>query len=138
MEVISIACNAENVFVNWHPMLVRLVMWIVRFTGEVVITSARRYRKIHKKDSGIHIGGSSEKDPLRAIDIRYYIYGNPQGLCDIINTQFLYDPKRPRLKCAILHSPLPKQKHIHLQVHDRTITNGELGKAVKSDSGNVG
>jgi hypothetical protein len=107
------------VFVEWHPKLVELVMWVVDFTGEVVITSGYRPDKIHKADSGIHT-----KIPLRAIDIRHYIYSNPQGLCDAINNKFKYDPLRYSMRCAILHDGLGK--HIHLQVHGRTKQGGAI------------
>ena len=99
--------------VRIHPKLTNIIKWIVDLTGVVVITSARRYRLIHPKDSGIHL-----TDPLRAADIRYYIYGNPHGLVCLINQHFQYDYKRKKLECAVFHDTVGK--HIHLQVHDRT------------------
>lgn len=113
---ISIACDPQNVLgVRWHPILVDLVWWVVDFAGEVVATSGRRYRSLYAGDSGIHM-----TDPLRALDIRYYIYNNPDKLRDIINRAWQYDRTRPGLKCALLHD-VGKGKHFHLQVHDRTI-----------------
>ena len=101
-----------------HYKLTDIILWILRLTGEVVITSARRLRAIHDKDSGIHLTGDSVKNPLRAVDIRYYIYNNPPALVDLINKSFIYDPRRKKLVCAVLHDT--KGKHIHLQVHERT------------------
>ena len=99
--------------VSIHPKLTDIILWIVNLTGEMIITSARRYRSLHKNDSGIHL-----TDPLRAVDCRYYIYSDPHGLVDLINKHFQYDKRRPDLQCAVFHDII--SKHIHLQVHDRT------------------
>ena len=100
--------------VKVHPKLTDLILWIVDFTGEIIITSARRYRTIHDKDSGIHL-----TDPLRAVDCRYFIYHNPVKLVELINEHWTYDPRRKKLNCAVLHDT-GLGEHIHLQVHDRT------------------
>jgi hypothetical protein len=117
----SIAFSSDTIAHNFsdvrvHFKLTDLILWIVDFTGEIVITSARRYRTIHAKDSGIHL-----TDPLRAVDCRYFVYNNPDKLVDIINANWLYDPRRKSLNCSVLHNPLGGlNKHIHLQVHERT------------------
>ena len=123
---ISDRCNPQNVFVAWHPMLIKVFIFVLTITGEAVITSAKRFEKIHKFDTGIHC-----TDPLRALDIRYYIYSNPEFICDTINEKFTYDPLRPDMKCAILHTSFDKDgkslgRHIHLQVHSRTRENGNI------------
>lgn len=108
-------CEPKNVFgVRWHHKLVDVTMWIMDLTGEVVITSGRRYRTIHSGDSGIHL-----TDPLRALDYRYYIYNDPDHLVGVINSHWHYDPSRPNLKVAVLHD-VGRGKHFHIQVHDNT------------------
>lgn len=121
MGSIQIACDPKNIFVDWHPGLVDLFMWVVKFTGEVVITSGRRYRTLYSLDSGVHL-----TDPLRAVDIRSYIYADPEDLCGIINKKFQYDRLRPDMKCAIYHQVAKSGlgRHIHLQAHDRTTDCG--------------
>ena len=122
---ISDKCDPHNVFIGWHPMLVKIVMWVLSLTGEIVITSGFRPNRIYKYDSGIHC---VKKPSLRALDIRSEkIYSNPQSIADAINLKFQYDPKRPDMKCAVYH-PGATGLHIHLQCHDRTTMNGQLGK----------
>ena len=100
--------------VQIHHKLTDIILWVVNFTGEIVITSARRYRSLYKNDSGMHL-----TDPLRAVDCRYYIYNNPQAIVDLINKNFIYDPRRKKLKCAVFHDT-GMGKHFHLQCHERT------------------
>ncbi len=100
--------------VRWHPKLIRVSLWILEITNEMVITSAFRPRKIHDDDSGIHT-----TDPLRAMDIRSYIYPKPEALRDRINRVWTYDPKRPELMVAFLHDT-GLGIHFHIQVHDNT------------------
>lgn len=108
-------CDPRNVFgIAWHHKLVDVIMWIESLTGEVVITSGRRYRIIHDKDSGIHL-----TDPLRALDLRHYVYNDWDHLCGVINAHWHYDPKRPDLKVAVIHD-VGLGKHFHTQVHDNT------------------
>ena len=102
--------------VRIHPILTDIINYILQLHGEVIVTSAFRPIKIHQTDSGIH-----STDPLRALDIRHYIYNNPDALVDIVNRKFTYDPKRPTKKCAIFHNT--KGWHIHLQCHDKTRQN---------------
>ena len=100
--------------VRIHPILTDVLLWIVDLTGEAFITSARRYKALYQKDSGIHL-----TDPLRAVDLRYYIYDNPSMLADTINKNWQYDNRRKALKCAVLHNT-GRGMHFHMQVHDRT------------------
>ena len=93
----------------YHPMLISMVMWISTRYSQVVFTSAYR-----EGDSGVH-----GTNPCRGFDIRSYIYGDPQQVCNDINKHYIYDPDRPEKKCAIFHDT-GKGKHIHLQVHPNT------------------
>jgi len=112
---IQIACDLKNVLgVKWHRNLVDLVGWVVDLTGEIIITSGHRFKTLYKLDSGLHL-----VLPLRSIDIRSWIYNNPESLCDSINRKWQYDKNRPKLECAVYHDT-GNGIHIHLQVHDLT------------------
>jgi hypothetical protein len=75
----------------------------------VVVTSHFR-----QGDKGVH-----GTNPCRGLDIRSWVYGDPQSICEMINRAYEYDPKRPDKRCAILHN-VGKGEHIHLQVHPNT------------------
>ena len=100
--------------VGWHPKLREVLLWIVKLTGEVIITSGYRPTRIYSNDSGVH-----GTNPLRAVDLRYYIYANAEALQDQINLVFTYDPSRPLLRVAWLHDT-GQGKHFHIQVHNKT------------------
>jgi hypothetical protein len=100
--------------VSWHPTLIALLKWLrVRHhTGQIVITSAFRWQ-----DKGVH--GAI---PLRAFDLRSWVFKDPKAVCDDINMNWAYDPKRPEKKVATLHD-VGKGIHFHIQVHPRTVYN---------------
>ena len=100
--------------VQVHPKLTDLLLWIMEYTGEIIVTSARRYRTIHEKDSGIHL-----TDPLRAVDLRSHIYNCSEKVAEIINTAWQYDWRRKTLRCAVLHDT-GLGRHLHIQIHERT------------------
>jgi len=106
---------AHFVEVPHHEKLVEFVAWFLGVFGEAVITSAHRSRKIHSADSGIHM-----TDPLRAVDLRYYIYSAPEAVRDYTNLVWTYDPSRPHLQVCLLHNT-GRGRHFHIQVHDRTV-----------------
>ena len=115
----KVSYKSDRVFTNchivpWHPNLIKIALWILDTASEIVFTSGYRSKPIHDKDSGIHT-----TDPLRAFDIRHYIYQNPEALNDRINRVWTYDPKRLNLKCSFLHDS-GLGKHFHIQVHDNT------------------
>jgi hypothetical protein len=93
----------------FHPKLIALAMWVTARLSDVVFTSGYR-----KGDKGVH-----GQVPCRGLDIRSWIYPDPQMICDDINKHWIYDPERPDKKCAIYHN-VGKGFHIHLQVHART------------------
>ena len=100
--------------VPYHSKMIALAMWLMVRLSEVVLSSTYRKDKIHPKDSGI-----AGTIPCRHLDIRSYIYPDPQKVVDDINKHWVYDKKRPELKVAILHDT-GQGIHIHLQTHDRT------------------
>lgn len=98
---------------SYHSMLISLAMWVATRYSSTVFTSAWR-----EGDLGVH--GTV---PCRGLDIRSWIYENPQEVCNDINNHYIYDPQRPRYKCA-LYCDEKGNKHIHLQVHPRTTYTG--------------
>ena len=64
---------------------------------KIVITEGYRPKQ-HQNDLHGQI-------PVRAIDIRSWIYICPQKLADKINFAWIYDPTRLNMKVAIYHRP---------------------------------
>jgi len=66
-------------------------------------------------DNGVH--GTL---PLRAMDLS--IRNNDIGLVAerFVNGRWIYDPTRPKLKCALLHDA-GSGLHLHLQTHLNTV-----------------
>ena len=104
--------------VPFHPRMVGLMLWIFIRLSKVIFSSTFREKKVHDKDTGIHM-----TNPCRAIDISSHIYEDPESICSDINEHWKYDEKRPEMVCAQVHD-VGLGKHIHLQVHDRTLYLG--------------
>ena len=99
MSEISVTFKSEKIYrsftkVPHHPILQDLTLWFERAFGEPFY-------------------------PLRGLDLRSFIYKNPQNIVDTINKVWMYDYKRPHMKCAIYHDT-GQGDHIHLQVHPNT------------------
>ena len=98
--------------VGWHPLLIDLYVWLLdRYEDNIVLTCAyedRDYPSTHSVD------------PLRAFDIRSWVFKDPQAVTDNINQHWKYDPDRMDMNVAIYHD-VGRGKHIHLQVHDNTM-----------------
>ncbi len=100
-----------GVLVGWHPMLIEIYAWIYsKYGDKVIITCAHEARDY---DS------THDVDPLRAIDIRSWIFNNPQAIENVINDCWIYDPERPEMQVAKYHDT-GRGKHIHIQVHANT------------------
>lgn len=111
--------SSDRIFRNchvvpWHFNLIKIASWLTGITEELVFTSGYRDKLIYGKDSGIH-----GTDPLRAFDIRSYIYKSPKNIENRINSVWTYDHKRPHLKVAVYHDT-GLGVHFHIQVHDNT------------------
>lgn len=114
MNEMSFAFKTDQIFRNFasvslYKTLQELLLWFRKTFGEPMITSAFR-----NNNTGVH--GTI---PLRAIDIRSYIYTSPENVVETINKFWSYDSNRPNFQCAILHNT-GKGMHIHLQVHPNT------------------
>ena len=101
--------------VQYHPKMVDLAVWVAVRINHPRITSAYRSKKVHSKDSGIHM-----TNPCRAVDWESKNLDDPRIVCDDINNHWIYDPKRPEMRCAIYHD-VGLGLHIHTQVHPRTV-----------------
>ena len=93
----------------YHHLMIALLWWIKGKYGDLIITCGKR-----PGDTGVH-----GTDPCRGVDIRSWIYPDPQAVVDRINEVWVYDPARPEKKVAILHDA-GSGDHIHLQVHPNT------------------
>ena len=99
--------------VRHHPKLAEFNWWFLETFGEIFVTSGWRKKTT---DSGVH-----ETDPLRAEDLRYSIYNNPEKMEKDINNTWIYDPARPRYKVCKLHDAgKERNMHFHIQVHNNT------------------
>ena len=88
-----------------------LLVWLEADTGlEFTITS--QYRM---DDDGVH--GAL---PLRGTDLRMRSLEHGESIVRLINSKWIYDPKRLAFRCAILHGK-GSNLHIHLQTHPNTI-----------------
>ena len=98
-------------FVNWHGKLKDVVRWFdSAYPGKLCITDGYR-----RGDRGCH--GS---EPLRAIDLRSWVFTDPQVVATDINLDWIYDTKRPLKKVCVYHKIDNGAYHFHIQVHDNT------------------
>ena len=98
-----------------HEILIELLKWFAVRFSQTVFTCAfeeRDYPSVHCTI------------PLRGMDIRSRIFPDPQAVVDDINDNWIYDPDRPWLMCAIYHDT-GRGPHIHLQVCDNTVRREE-------------
>ena len=98
----------------YHPKMIALALWISHRYSDACITSGWREEKVWSGDSGIH--GTF---PCRALDWSVQGWDDPKAIEADINANWVYDPTRPDLRCAVLHD-IGKGVHLHTQVHERT------------------
>ena len=94
---------------SYHYKLIEVVWWINKKYGDLMFTCGKRHG-----DTGVH-----GTDPCRGIDLRSWIYKDPQEVVDSVNDIFVYDPDRPDKSVAMLHNA-GSGEHIHIQVHPNT------------------
>lgn len=96
--------------VPYDEMLITVLTWIDdQYPGHVVITSGYR-----PKDKGVH--GTV---PCRAVDIRSWVFKDPELRANYINHMWEYDYKRPKKQVAFYHDT-GSGLHFHIQVHPNT------------------
>jgi len=101
----------KEVLCGFEPVLVEIATYIVYLYGNAVFTSGYR-----EGDPGVH-----GQKPGRGLDLRSWIYSNPQEVADVVNSKWQYDPRRPKKKCAIVHKTKTGAVHLHLQSHPKTV-----------------
>lgn len=106
-----------------HPRLIEVLLWICDRYPVVVLTGMFEERDYPSVHSTI---------PVRACDIRSWVYKHPEKVEADINAHWEYDPERPEMKVAIFHDT-GRGPHIHIQAHDRTRrrTKGEAKQCLK-------
>jgi hypothetical protein len=114
-----IGYSSDRIFRNchivpWHFNLIKVATWLTGIAEELIFTSGHRSKLIYSKDSGIH-----GTDPLRAFDLRSYIYKSPKNIENRINSVWTYDYERPQYNVAKYHDT-GLGVHFHIQVHDNT------------------
>jgi len=92
----------------------KLVTWLEDSTG-FEFTETSRFRM---NDDGVH-----GQLPVRGIDFRNRSREVGISIEAWVNKFWIYNPKRPQLKCCLLHGDGPNL-HLHLQVHPNTEFRG--------------
>lgn len=101
-----------------EPILISIQKYIIEKYG-AMITESYRPR--------LHINDLHGTLPVRALDNRIWCYPDrvQRWIEDEINNRWEYDPTRPEMRCAIVHSNRRgKGKHLHIQVHPGTRLRG--------------
>ena len=98
---------------RFHTTLVEVLCWIIELVGNITITESFRCQ-LHPND----LHGTL---PVRAADLREWIYPDPQWIVQQINAAWEYDYERPEMVVALYHeNRKTKGKHFHIQVHPNT------------------
>jgi hypothetical protein len=100
----------KGVLFGFHPQVVEIVLFIYAMEGDLVITCGYR-----EEDDGVH--GTF---PCRGIDLRSWMYLEPEKIAKRINEKWIYDPERPDKPCCKLHKTKKGGMHFHIQVHPNT------------------
>ena len=100
---------AQLEFIN--PLLRKIALEVEEEFGEQTVTSLFRIG-----DTGVH--GTL---PVRGIDLRDS--DKAQEIQEWVNARYQYDPDRKHIGCALYHNNRGASgKHIHLQVHPKTVS----------------
>jgi len=101
----------RNCFKNgWHPKLIEILVWTLEnFSGSVITEGWRM----------AHAGDVHCTNPLRAFDLRSWVFKEPELVEQKINQAWEYDPNRPEKQVAWYHDS-GQGKHFHIQVHPNT------------------
>lgn len=101
---------------EFHWNLRELIRWIYGRHKKLYVTEAHR--------PPIRPGDVHSTDPVRAMNLRSWIFKNPRKLANDINKNWQYDPKRSHLKCCVYHRVKGGGWHFHCQVHNNTRLRG--------------
>jgi len=98
--------------VPYDETLIGVIMWLDgQFPDRIIITSG------YRPGSGVH--GTT---PCRAVDIRSWIFKDPELRANYINHAWEYDYERPNKLVCLYHESKPGADdwHFHIQVHKNT------------------
>ncbi len=80
----------------------------------------------------MHDGDLHSLVPYRAIDLRSWVFSNPEGAAQIMNNLWLYDFRRPDRMCCVYHDS-GSGPHFHLQVHPHTQKRADYAKIMANN-----
>ena len=109
IEVKDIKVLSALLKVPYHPALDDILLWIYKREGKLLFTDGFR-----PGDPGCH-----GTNPCRAVDLRSWIFDNPETVCAMINNYWVYDPERPFKNVCKYHN-VGNGWHFHIQVHPNT------------------
>jgi hypothetical protein len=115
------------------PLVTKIILYIdAEFPGQTItgIMRTQQEQDVIYKDDPKYIvekfTSVHQIDPesglVRGVDMRF-IEGVSLRIEDVVNNGFVYDEKRPSLKCALIHEiidPITKEsfgKHLHVQAN---------------------
>ena len=98
--------------VGWHPTLISVYEWLLETYGDDVIITCAYEKRDYSSTHSVN--------PLRAIDIRSWIFADPNAVEENINQHWKYDGDRMDINVALYHD-VGRGEHIHIQVHDNTM-----------------
>lgn len=109
----------RNFLKEIDPKLRMFFLWVVDLAEyieeKIVVTCAF-------EDRGPNSTSVHGVIPYRGLDLREWVLNDPEAFVKAINDKWIYDPKRPELKCARIHKNRRGEgRHLHLQVHPNTI-----------------
>ena len=100
---------------RFHVKLATILCWMLdNIPRGVYFTESFRHE--------LHPGDLHSTRPVRAVDIRSWIYKDPLKVAEAINKKWIYDPERPEMEVAKYHGNRKGHGyHIHIQVHGNTV-----------------
>jgi len=94
-----------------HPTLLDIIESLdLAYPGMVTITEGYRI-----DDKGCH-----GTEPLRALDLRSWVFQDPALIESDINNNWEYDSKRPDKRVCVFHKTKHGAFHFHVQIHPNT------------------
>lgn len=96
---------------RFNPLLYMIVEDILMQYQNVVITESWR--------PATHSGDLHAVVPVRALDLRSWIYNDPIKIEEFINKRWEYDAQRPEYDVCVFHDT-GRGEHFHIQVHPNT------------------
>jgi len=96
----------------YHSKLQHLIAWIYSRHKKLYFTEGHRIAR--------HLNDLHATNPVRAIDLRSWIFKNPRKVKQDIDDHWIYDSDRPKMSCCVYHRVGIGGWHFHCQVHPNT------------------